>query len=251
MIGLSGKCLKDAADQWCWNLVPSSLTPLNTANNFNYLEQRQTLAAVVRAVEKNGWTARAMGYAASLNDRTNTSSGVLATHRGYLSLVSDLQTIVRRDMQGVRNPSRLIVVGHSHGTVWSHLLTALSPALPIEIQVDLDGVCAYWQTDNEGDFRQAGLGDLLDFERVCRTRSSALGGDASDLQNVVFGNVRYNLDVHSSDLALFDGTDNTRPDGSRAGIFSAAFPENHSDVTWPTSATMTWVLQGVTNLTRR
>lgn len=254
ILGISGKCLFDAGGTPCFNLLPSStnppaLTGQNTRNNWNYLQPRGSLDAVAAAVRKRGWTTGIKGYAASLNDRVNTSGGTAATHAGFLTLLGDLRTIYLRDISGVRNPSRVILVAHSHGTVYSHLLTLLDPNFPVEIQVDLDGVCAYWQTDNEGDFQAAGLGTLVDFEQVCRTRDSALGGSPGDLQNVTYGRVRYNLDVHSRDLALLDLTPNRRPDGSAAGIWTADFQESHGEVTEVGSEAMAWVTQGVYNLT--
>lgn len=251
ILGVSGKCLRDDLGRVCQNLMPSGVQVQNTAHNYDYLSGRGTLDAIAGAVRKNGWSTRTLGYAASLTDRVNTGTGQLATHSGFLTLIADLRVIVNRDIEGVRNPSRLILVGHSHGTVWSHLLTALNPDLPVEIQVDFDGVCAYWQSDNQGDFEAAGLGTLIDFERVCRTRDSALGGDPNDLQNVVYGAVRTNLDVHSRDPLLLDLTKNARPDGSHVGIYSADFAESHSGVTQPGSAALTWVTQSVENLTRR
>jgi len=251
VLGISGKCLFDDLGRVCQNLLPSGLTPQNTANNYDYLSGRGTLEAIASAVRKNGWSVQTFGYAASLQDRTNTGTGQLATHQGFLSLAADLRAIVQRDIQGVRNPSKLILVGHSHGTVWSHLLTALNPELPVEIQVDFDGVCGYWQSDNQGDFQAAGLGNIVNFEQVCRSRDSALGGDPQDLQNVVYGAVRYNLDIHSTGPLVLDRTSNARPDGSRAGIFSGAFDEGHSGVVLSGSSALNWVSQGVTTLTRR
>ena len=254
ILGISGKCLRDALGRYCFNLLPSRtsaarLTAQNTRNNWNYLQPRGTLDAVATAVRKRGWSVAVKGYAASLQDRVNTSSGTTETHPGFLSLYQDVQTIFWRDIYGVRNPSRLILVAHSHGTVYSHLLTWMEPNLPVEIQVDLDGVCAYWQTDNQGDFRDANFLPGLDFEAVCRTRDSAQGGSPGDLQNVTFANVRSNLDVHSNDPLLLDLTPNRRPNGSAQDIWSADFQEDHSGVTNVGSQAMAWVTQSVFNLT--
>jgi hypothetical protein len=249
VIGISGKCISDELKLPCGNITPSALQPLNTGNNYNYLEPRGTLSAVADAVRSRGWTVETRGFAASLFDRTNTSSGTLATHPGFLTLTEYVANIYNRDIKGVRNPSRIVLVAHSHGVVWSHLLTFLAPTLPVELQLDFDGVCLYWQSDNQGDFQAAGLGNLMDFEAVCRSRDAAFGGNPNDLQNITASNVRYNLDVHSNDLTLFDSTPNWRLDGTTTGVFVAAFNESHSGVTQRDSQGLDWAVRSVQNLT--
>jgi len=250
ILGISGKCFKDDLDRSCLNLLPASVVALNTKNNYNYLESRGTLEAVAQAVRTNGWTVQVRSYAASLEDRVNTGTGATALHHGFLTFVQDLKEIAQRDIQGVRNPSKIILIAHSHGTVWSHLFTKLNPGLPVEVQVDLDGVCADWATDNKGDFERLGLSNVVDFGALCSTLNGQ-GGNLSDVQNIVYGTVWYDLDVHSNDRALFDHTENHRPDGQINGVFSAAFGENHGGVTFPGSSAMNWVTQSVSNLTRR
>ncbi|MFB9992027.1 hypothetical protein ACFFLM_08650 [Deinococcus oregonensis] len=233
----------------CGNLLPSSLQPLNTQNNYNYLGPRKTLSMIAEAFVKKGYTVQPFGYAASLEDRTNTSSGKLETHPGFISLTNDVAQIYNTSIRGVSNPSKLVFVAHSHGVVWAHLFSMLYPQVPIEIEFDFDGVCADWQTDNQGDFERLSIGNITDFEAVCRTRAALLGGSSTDMHNITPPNVKYNVELQSSDLVLRDSVDNKRPDGSTTGIYSENFWDLHSGITQPGSDGLDYAVRSAASLT--
>ncbi|UQN08032.1 hypothetical protein [Deinococcus sp. QL22] len=190
---------------------------------------------IAEAIATKGYSVQPRGYAASLEDRTNTSSGKLETHSGFISLTHDVAQIYSTAIRGVSNPSKLVFVAHSHGVVWAHLFSMLYPQVPIEIQFDFDGVCADWQTDNQGDFERRNIGNITDFEAVCRTRALVFGGSSTDMHNITQPNVKYNVDLQSSDPTLRDSVDNKRPDGSTTGIYAKKFWDLHSGITHPGS----------------
>ena len=242
VVGISGKCLKveGGLPGSCAQLSPSSLQALDTSKNWNYLQSRGTLEGVANAIAKKGWSVGFKGYAASLPDRINTSSGQSETQHGFQTLESDVMWIYKNAIQGVSNPSRIVLVAHSHGVVWSHLFTMLHPEVPIEIQVDFDGVCLYWVTDNQGDLTAAGWGGRVNTSTICNGPMAALGGSKTDMQNITRDNVKYNVEIQSGKFLpanLHDAVGNRRLDGSTAGIFTENFgTEDHSTVTRPGSS---------------
>jgi hypothetical protein len=104
----------------------------------------------------------------------------------YLRLVRDLRSA------GSRQPDphlRLVLVGHSHGGVWTHAAVQSLPMVEIAALVDLDATSYGWAfrgTPEIGDPRNA----------------FTVGGTKCDLEDVVFRNVRANLEVRSGEFAL-------------------------------------------------
>lgn len=243
VIGISGKCAHDELGRACWNILPASLQTLNTKNNYNYLVPRKTVPLIVNAIYGKGHSVAYRGYAASLEDRINTGSGITEQHPGFMTLATDVANIYKTAINGFSNPSKLVFVAHSHGVVWAHLFSTLYPQVPIEMEFDFDGVCAYWQTDNKGDFERLGYGNITDFEGLCRTRDALSGGNPTDMHNITQPNVRYNVEIQSNDWKLSDGISNRRPDGTATRIYSAKFQEDHSRVTEENSQGLAYAVQ--------
>lgn len=70
---------------------------------------------------------------------------------GFRSLLETLSTIRRDWISAYDDPTRVIVVADSHGTVWAHLalqmLAARGQPIPVEYLVDLDAVSVGWKDD--------------------------------------------------------------------------------------------------------
>ena len=69
-------------------------------------------------------------------------------HPGYWEAQADLDRIYREWISNFKNPTRLVLVGHSNGTVWASLLALENPHVTFDYGVSLDGVCNHWEEDN-------------------------------------------------------------------------------------------------------
>lgn len=253
IFGVSGRCV------WPCQVAP--------ADNWDYLTQRGTLAAIAAAFEARGYRSEVHGYSDSLL-REHTSSLAREPQYGFLQLQDDFERVRRELVLGRRNPAMLVLVGHSHGVNWTHQLARLYPDTPITLMVDLDGICLLWESDHAADFaayQQAHpqLRWPFDFPHACEV--FRIGRGAYRPKDLVWDNVRFDLEVQSKVLwwgqsgvgvrpsaatnLLFEATPNRRPDGSLTGIQTFSDPfDDHGSMTYPDSAGLRWVLARISEL---
>lgn len=174
---------------------------------------------------------------------------------GFLHLVEDLRTIRDEWVDGIETPTRVYVVGHSHGVVWAHIAAQMVPDLPIEIMVDIDGTVESWDG-----FGPTGLSvDGWDSEILNYTYATGaqwpfdvwLARDAweidgqaelADIEDVVPPNVKLNMEIRTEGLLLFDADPNVRLDGSIEGIEVFLSDEGHDEAADPHSDGIGWVI---------
>lgn len=253
IFGVSGRCV------WPCQQAP--------ADNWDYLTKRGTLKAIAEAFQARGYRTEVHGYSDNL-PREHTSSLAQGPQYGFLQLQDDFERVRRELVLGRRNPALLVLVGHSHGVTWTHQLARLYPDTPITLMVDLDGICLLWESDHAPDFaayREAHpeVRWPFDFPHGCEV--IRLGRRAYRPKDLVWDNVRYNLEVQSKVLwwgmhggghrpsmptnFLFEVTPNRRPDGSTQGIQTFADPfDDHGSLTHPGSAGLSWVLARIAEL---
>jgi pimeloyl-ACP methyl ester carboxylesterase len=163
--------------------------------------------------------------------------------RGFLSALEDLDHAQRTLVDGVANPTRLVLVGHSHGTQFAHLLAHERPQARFAASVLLDSVCLSWDADHAATFVQAlrtppgtrpGSGP---FEIACKNQLVP-GRGYLDIGDTVPHNVDRSFEVRSggtefigpSGLVL-DATPNGRRDGTQRGVEHLEVPwEDHVEV---------------------
>ena len=135
IVGISGRC------------GPPCQAP---QDNWDYLGERGTLKAVAKVFEERGLKVRVEGYAERITtDFTSRRSKL--PQRGILDLLSDYQKLTGEWVVGRRNPTRVILVGHSHGAVWAHYLSTLFAQVPVAALIDLDANCAAWNVDHSAE----------------------------------------------------------------------------------------------------
>lgn len=232
LFGISGKCFTDDSKKIypfnsCLNLIPALSTPnvslQNSRNNFNYLGTRGTLQKVSQTIANENLLVNYYGFAASYPDRENSSSGTLETQYGFLTMMNTLTEINNKWIKGFDNPTKIVIVAHSHGTVWSHLLTKYRPDIEFFAQIDLDGVCMYWGSDNVGDFRTYGNPWSIETSGICGAQTVSQGGTPDDIQNLVYPNVKFNFEIQANaysliSYAVYDKYDNKRVNGLTDGV---------------------------------
>lgn len=223
--------------------------------NWDYLGPRGAVNEVAEAFRDLGFRVETHAYSAHL----------LATHRspisgkdeaGFVQLDEDFRRVRDELVAGRTNPTRIVLLAHSHGTNWTHQLARLHPSTPIDLMIDLDGICALWESDNRRTFRRfyeerGGSPWPLDVSRACDV--TFIGRRAYRPKDLVYPNVRYDLEVQSRRVGgatvdspgpnlLFDSTVNIRPDGTRDGIETlVARVEDHGEITYAGSEALRWV----------
>lgn len=231
-------------------------------DNWDYLSERGTLAAIAKVFEQRGLKTEVHGYAERITtDFTSRRSKL--PQRGILDLLGDYQRLIAKDVTGRSNPARVILVGHSHGAVWAHYLTTLFGQVPVAALIDLDANCAAWNVDHSPELvatrssvAQAAIwGNDPQRSPLLACNSVLVGGKTVRLKDTVWPNVAVNLEVQSKRWPassgdtpgfyvnyLFELTPNQRLDGGTSGIKTfVSAREDHSGVSYAKSQAIGWV----------
>ena len=158
------------------------------------------------------------------------------------------------------DPTRLVLVGHSHGTVWASLLAWNFPHVTFDYLVYLDGVCRFWWGDHERYF--VGAFDAYGYRRPFplnadesgeSCKSLAVPGlSAQDLEDVVPDNVLVGLEVQAGVFSVpQDAEPNHRPSGGRADIYTLVSDNLHHGgdaVHVRGTGAMKWVAEAIKTL---
>ena len=170
--------------------------------------------------------------------------------QGFVELVATLEAAFLDWIDGFSNPTRIVIVDHSHGSNWAHIATSILNA-PVEYLITLDGICTLWECEHETDvFAWVTANGLFawDISRPCNRWAVPGQAGLRDTKDVVFQTVRFHLEVQSSSLFPSDGTDNYRIDGSDGGIFRLASTEGHGGVHLAAGSSMAWVMNTILGL---
>ncbi|PYE54850.1 hypothetical protein [Deinococcus yavapaiensis] len=232
-------------------------------DNWDYLTPRGTVAAIANAFRAKSFKVETYGYSSNLFE-THRSGISNKDEAGFLKLEADFRRVSDEFVRGKANPTRIVLLAHSHGANWTHTLAKLYPYTPIALMIDLDAICALWDLDNRPAFEtlyreRGGSPWAFDPSRACDV--TYIRRKAYRVKDIAFPNVALNLEVQSQRVVPggtsddprnlpanlpFDTTNNVRLDGSRDGIETlTSWTEDHSTVTRPTSRAMKWVLSYV------
>jgi hypothetical protein len=240
-------------------------------DDWDYLSERGTLRAIANVFEARGLSTEVHGYAERVAGPFRSRRSPLP-QQGVLTLLADYGRLSAEWVVG-RRGTRIILVGHSHGSVWGHYLSALYPQVPVATLIDLDTNCVAWGADHAAELRaavqagesrlDAGSTDLL--RSPLRACNNVLAGSRrANLKDVVLPNVALNLEVQSKRWParpipgalslpgtnhgglyfnyLFDLTPNRRPSGAQTDIATfVSVREDHSAVSYPNSTAVQWV----------
>ncbi len=230
-------------------------------DNYEYLSGRGTTKAVARAFSKLGYSVRVLTYSSHLYNHKSSLSG--KWERGFLQLEADFNWVRRHWPK-----ARRVLLGHSHGTNWTHNLLRAHPRWTVDYLIDLDGICTLWEKDNKDDFtdfyRRYGNPWPVDISKSCdveRIKKHRWWTSKYSAKDVAYAGAVYNLEVQSARLLasevgaegntslVFDYTDNLRLDASRKNIWTfVSKKEDHSGVTEPDSKALEWVSARIAKL---
>jgi hypothetical protein len=228
-------------------------TNCTSADNRSYLGDAGEAAEAIALTFGNLGFSGLVGHYADIFDGVDADQDGITDNpeaRGFLQLLVLLQDLHDNWISGFGNPTRIVIVAHGHGAVWAHMAASVMSHVPIEYLITLDGTCELWECEFQTEVADwlAANGDPYpwDISSPCGLWPvSGQNGDF-DTSDVVFDNVRYNLEVQSNDPDVRDEVDNFRLDGTRTNVatfFSAN--EDHHDVRLATSAALTWIDQRI------
>ncbi|GAA5512058.1 hypothetical protein Dcar01_00772 [Deinococcus carri] len=221
-------------------------------DNWDYLTARGTVDRVADVIAAAGYRVETAGYASSASEEFASRLTPLG-QRGYVALLADygrLQTA----WEGQPRP-RVVLLGHSQGVAWLHHLARIFPEQPVALQIDLDGICAAWQSDH-GSAIRALKADPARPSPAEACNLFRVAGQSLRGKDLVWPNVARNLEVQSKRLPalvsdsggflfnyLFEVTPNRRTDGSQAGLERyVSTREDHGAVSYPNSDALRWVV---------
>lgn len=244
-----------AASGHCFGITCPSYNP-------DYLAREGAVQAIVELIEARGRSAGWAAFSDSLYDWHNTSTGEILAY-GWLTMLAFLDFVRTEWIADFDNPTRVIVLGHSHGTVWAHLalmvLELEGTPIPVDFLIDLDGVSIGW----EDDLGTAFVGDTWARELIAYTRETGTSwpfdvwnaadsfvvpgvSALQDVEEIVPSSVLVNLEVWSSDGAgLRDTQPNWRRDGTTTNIFRMQSLVNHGNTALPRFDAMRWVVESI------
>jgi hypothetical protein len=211
--------------------------------NPEYLKTSGASVQVQNVIEHYGYTATQVYYADEFYDREYDQ------RKGFLHAFNDAEWVMENWISDFDNPTKIIVLGHSHGTVWAHALLFNLPEFPVDILIDLDGVSLGWESPiglpvlNEGD----DWWDVVEnYNDSNPSRDWALpywwyAADAwdipgqsspQDLEDIVPESVWLNIEVKALRTVEYpnDDANNHRPDGSTDNIWTKQSTEDHANV---------------------
>jgi hypothetical protein len=243
----------DAPDFVVIGVSGHSIEPINY--NPEYLGAQGTLDVYRDVILSSGHSVRTGRFADNLETYVFTETGEVAAY-GFLDLLETLRNINAEWIADFDNPTRIIVVAHSHGTVWAHtalhVLEQEGTPMPVEFLVDIDAVSTGWET------HYLGVGDEWGTEIPAYSAAHGLTWPFAienaedswpipgrtwlqDVEDVVPTSVATNLEIWSNDFTfIHDSESNHRLDGSTSNIFFSMSGVNHESTDEPYSDAVLW-----------
>ena len=223
-------------------------------DNYSYLDRdAKTLQTLEATFQSLGYTTEKFSFRAHLLD--DASRGL-----GYQAAEYALEAIRDLWIRDYENPTRVVLVAHSHGNQFMSLLAMNHPEVTFDYAVYLDAVCFRWDADHVKSGRFGSVyGSQANWPKPLNTLGAACDtvklpgiSDYQDISDVVPENVTYALEVRSNGIsgipAMYDDEKNHRFDGSRRYIESIYKNEGHMRVDDSDSAAIGWVTSTIANV---
>jgi len=231
----------------------------HTRNTWSYLDSASeetggvaVLDGIRRAYERLGLDVEVFSASSFVTAHYSAISQELEP--GYLQAQAYLDGVKRDWIVGRSDPTRVVLVGHSHGTVWASLLAMNNLDVTFDSFVSLDAICWQWWARHRGFVSQAYLNSPwpipypLDHGDPCG--SLQVPGQSQRMNitdvfgaNVVFGlEVRTNFRLFTLDPnVLADDVPNLRINGTSINIWGIEAAEAHSNLGRYYNQSIAWV----------
>lgn len=235
-------------------------TTCGTGANIEYLFREGTVEAVAAPMADRGFVVHAFLAVDGFYDDPPGSADPASF--GFLSLLAEMRSARDTLVAGWDNPTRIIVLAHSHGTVWAHLalhvLEQEGNPLPVDILIDLDAVSDGWEDKIALGFGDAwgavlqnyttSTGTVWPFAVWDPADAWTVAGSSvvRDIEDIVPLSAVANLEVWSMDGTFIRDTDfNVRVDGTTTNFAFFHAAENHGGTVSPTSSSIRWVQENI------
>ncbi|GEM_PF-1541103 len=250
VISVSGHCIPPACD------VPGT--------NHEYLQANGTSARFADALEAWGYSTQQWAYADEFYNRDTETNELLPGEGepyvyGFLQLHEDLKFIRDTWVADFEDPTKVLVLAHSHGVVWAHTALHVVDDLSVEVAIDFDGKSLGWEGENIlFDFGDDWAGTIAAYNDAYGVTWPFDIGDAEaawlvpgvdgaqDVEDVIPDSLTYNLELQAMPgilLPVPDDDDNHRLDGSSEGIIRfESQSEDHTEIHRPDSEGVDWAL---------
>jgi hypothetical protein len=216
--------------------------------NRSYLaDPGEAVDGIVAALQDRGLTVEVANFADRLAapDLNQDGQPDNTEQYGFSELLATMEDVYDNWMAGFDNPTKLVIVAHSHGAVWAHVATSVMSHVPVSCLVTLDGVCLLWDCEHADEVTAWVAANSVqvpwDIAHPCGIWQIPGKTALYDTKDVAFDNVVLNLEVESSDPFVSDCCENVRLDGSSKGILTFVSGESHNEVRQADGAAMTWV----------
>ncbi len=175
---------------------------------------------------------------------------------GFLQLIVDLETIRDQWIAAYDNPTKIVVLGHSHGVVWAHLAMQLVTDAPVDVLIDLDGDVEAWDFQGPVGVSVDGWSQVLQdytanygidwpFDVSAARDGWTVDGVATlmDAEDVVPASARLNLEVWGAGQLLRDQNPNLRFDGSDADVVRLETALSHEALAGSNTEATAWIAE--------
>ncbi len=173
---------------------------------------------------------------------------------GYLDAQIYLTEVKENWIADYINPTKIILLAHSHGTVWATLLAMNNLDVTFDYFIYLDAICWQFWSKHKSFIRDAyaelnqALPFPLDQGDPCSSFQIPTYRSRQDISDVVPANVITALEVRSSlrlmtlsPNVVFDNQANMRINGTKLGVFSIQSAQSHSTVNQRYGLAMSWI----------
>ena len=206
---------------------------------------------------RSDWQIEKSCYADALHDVDDRR-----VSQGFMSAIDEWNYVYENYVRGFKNPTRIVVIGHSHGTVWARNLLMMSwlsddvAYMDVDYLIDLDGVALGWEEPfgAVGDHHHESVQEEFISGKYSYNDSVAYGNwwddwvpwnvfekyiissspenEAMSIKDIVPPNVNHNIEVIAEiPVGVSDQQINYRYDGSRENIQTKVyFLHNHIDI---------------------
>lgn len=230
-----------------------------TQDTWAYLDQPTSQTGGVAVLD----VIRAAYLSQGLSVQVFSASSFVTSHRsaisgkieaGYLQAQAYLDHVKRDWIDGVENPTRVVIVAHSHGTVWASLLTMNNLDVTFDTMVSIDAICWQWWAKHKGYIRETFVDGPwpipfpLDQGDPCGTLTIPGQDRRFDINDVISANVIYGIEVRTAPRILSfdpnliaDDQPNVRINGTGDNLWGIQATEGHSGVARHYNRSIAWV----------
>lgn len=175
---------------------------------------------------------------------------------GFLQLIVDLETIRDQWIATYDNPTKIVILGHSHGVVWAHLAALLVADAPVDVLIDLDGDVEGWDFEGPVGMSVDGWDQVLldytnaygiawPFDPWAARDAWAVDGVPTlmDVEDVVPTSAALNLEVWGGGQLLRDQNPNLRLDGSDTNVLRLETTLSHEALARSGTEATAWITE--------